>query len=169
MMKILFFKEGKKMISKKKKVFVLVSMVILLVVTGFLNVYFNKTDSDLETTTTSANFFTTCRADKIASRNYQLEMYDTIINTSSNAEEVSAAKAEKNIKSSKSNQKATSPKIKSKEKKTVDSKKSDVIETDKKDTATVAKKSENKTTKMADTSKGAKTGNAKKTPEKNFC
>ena len=44
-MKILFFKEGRKMFSKRKKIFVLVSMVLLLVVTGFLNVYFNKTDS----------------------------------------------------------------------------------------------------------------------------
>ena len=94
-MKILFFKEGKKMLSKKKKIFVLVSMVVLLVVTGYLNVQLNKTDSDLEATTTTANFFTTCRADKIASRNYQIELYNSIINSSTNAEEIAEAKAEK--------------------------------------------------------------------------
>lgn len=94
-MKIFYFKEGKKMISKRKKIFVLVSMVVLLVVTGYLNVSLNKTDSTLETTTTSANFFTTCRADKIASRNYQIELYDSIISSSSNADEIAEAKAAK--------------------------------------------------------------------------
>ena len=94
-MKILFFREGNKMLSKGKKIFVLVAMVVLLVVTGYLNVAFNKTDSVLETTTTSANFFTTCRADKIASRNYQIELYDAIISSATNVDEVEKAKAEK--------------------------------------------------------------------------
>ncbi len=93
-MKILFFKEGVKM-SKRKKIFVLVSMVLLLVVTGYLNVALNKTDSNLEVTTTSANFFTSCRADKIASRNYQLELCNSIINTSTDQLEIEAAKAER--------------------------------------------------------------------------
>jgi len=94
-MKILFFKEGNKMLSKKKKIFVLVAMVVLLVVTGYLNVKLNTNESVLETTTTSANFFTTCRADKIASRNYQLELYDSIIKTSTDANEVEDAKRER--------------------------------------------------------------------------
>ena len=93
-MKILFFKEGKLM-SKKKKIFILVSMVLLLVVTGYLNVALNKKGSELATTTTSANFFESCRADKIASRNYQLEIYDSIIAASADADEIAAAKAEK--------------------------------------------------------------------------
>ena len=94
-MKILFFREGKKMFSKRKKIFVLISMVVLLVVTGYLNVALNKVDNDLPTTTTTANFFTTCRADKIASRNYQLELYDSIISTSTDIDEISVAKAER--------------------------------------------------------------------------
>ena len=94
-MKIFYFKEGKSMLSKKKKIFVLVGMVLLLVVTGYLNIVFNKTDSEL-TTSTTANFFTTSRADKVSARNYQLEIYDTIIQTSSDATEVANAKAEKN-------------------------------------------------------------------------
>ncbi len=80
--------------SKKKKIFILVSMV-LLVVTGYLNVALNKSESELETTTTSANFFTSCRADKLASRNYQIELYDSIIATSTDADEIAAAKAQK--------------------------------------------------------------------------
>ena len=70
-------------------------MVVLLVVTGYLNVALNKTESTLETTTTSANFFTTCRADKISSRNYQLELYDSIIASSLDKEEVEVAKKER--------------------------------------------------------------------------
>ena len=93
-MKILFFKEGKK-VGKKKKIFVLISMVLLLVVTGYLNVAFNKTDNDLEATTTSANFFTSCRADKIASRNYQIELCNAIINTSTDSVEIDNAKKER--------------------------------------------------------------------------
>jgi len=94
-MKILFFREGSKTMSKRKKILILVSMVVLLVVTGYLNVALNTTNSDLETTTTTANFFTTCRADKIASRNYQIELYTSIIETSTDQEEIEKAKADR--------------------------------------------------------------------------
>lgn len=93
-MKIVFFREGKHM-SKKKKIFILVSMVVLLVVTGYLNIALNKSDSQLETSSTNVNFFTSCRADKISSRNYQLEIYDSIIATSTDASEIESAKTEK--------------------------------------------------------------------------
>lgn len=102
-MKILFFREGKRM-SKKKKIFILLSMVALLLVTGYLNVALNKSESDLETGTTTANFFTSCRADKISSRNYQLEIYDSIIATSTDATEIASAKAERNNIASKMEQ-----------------------------------------------------------------
>ena len=94
-MKFLYFREGEFMLSKKKKVFVLVAMVLLLVVTGCLNVVLNKTESEIEVATTSANFFTTCREDKISSRNYQMEIYDSIIATSKNETEIADAKAQK--------------------------------------------------------------------------
>ena len=85
------------MLSKGKKIFILVAMVALLVVTGYLNVALNGSDSDLQTTTSSsANFFTTCRADKLATRNYQIEVYDEIIKTSTDAEEVKEYKQKKN-------------------------------------------------------------------------
>lgn len=91
-MKIFYFKEGKQMLSKKKKIFILISMVVLLVVTGYLNVALNKTDSELQTATTSANFFTSFREDKLATRNYQIEIYKSIIATSADPVEVDAAK-----------------------------------------------------------------------------
>ena len=96
-MKILYFMEGSKVLSKGKKIFILVAMVALLVVTGYLNIALNKNDGELQTTTTAtANFFTTCRADKLATRNYQIEVYNEIINTSTNAEEVKEYKQKKN-------------------------------------------------------------------------
>lgn len=93
-MKILFFKEGKKM-SKKKKIFILVSMVLLLVVTGYLNIALNRSNNKVETTTTTANFFTSSRADYLAARNYQLEIYDNIIKTSANQDEIIETKAKR--------------------------------------------------------------------------
>ena len=80
------------MLSKRKKIFILVSMVLLLLVTGYLNVALNNNDKELQTTNTTANFFTTCRADKISSRNYQLEIYDSIISASADASEIQNAK-----------------------------------------------------------------------------
>lgn len=94
-MKVVYFKEGTYMLSKKKKIFILVSMVLLLVVTGALNVVLNRNESEIQTSTTTANFFTTCRADKLASRNYQIEIFDSIIATSTNAQDVADAKAQK--------------------------------------------------------------------------
>ena len=73
--------------SKKKKIFILVSMVLLLVVTGYLNVVLNRKNSVSEPATSSANFFTSVRADIVAARNYQLQICEDVINTSTNAEE----------------------------------------------------------------------------------
>lgn len=95
-MKILFFKEGKPM-SKKKKIFILISMVVLLVVTGYLNIALNKSGGELQTSTTTANFFTTCRADKLATRNYLFEIYDKTISTSTNPDEVARAREAKDL------------------------------------------------------------------------
>ena len=78
-MKIFGFKGGEKM-SKKKKIFILVSMVLLLVVTGGLNIMLTKDNLDLPTNTTvSASFLTTYRNNKLATRNSMLEYYDSII------------------------------------------------------------------------------------------
>lgn len=77
--------------SKKKKIFILVSMVLLLVVTGYLNVALNKRESGLEATSSAANFFVSARADKVAARNAQLEIYDKVIATSADPQEVAHA------------------------------------------------------------------------------
>jgi stage III sporulation protein AH len=79
-MKVLFFKEGKRMLSKKKKIFILSGMLILLVVTGYLNYALNKVDTETATTTTtSASFFTTYKTDRTTARDSELAILNEII------------------------------------------------------------------------------------------
>lgn len=85
------------MLSKKKKIIILVGMVALLVATGVLNVYLNnsakKVDSGI---VTYGNFFDTYRADRIATREQTALYLDAIIaNSSSSAEAVAEAEASK--------------------------------------------------------------------------
>ena len=99
-MKLVFFKEGKKMLSKKKKIFIIVSMAILLVVTGYLNVTLNKSasnsTSEVASELTSADFFATYREDRTLTRNLELEYLDAIITSaSSSADYVATATSKK--------------------------------------------------------------------------
>lgn len=88
-MKILFFKEGNKVLTKRKKVFIICGMLVLLMVTGGLNLYLNRTNEDLQTTTTSQmSLLTSYRASKMETRNSMLEMYDSIISTSKDADQI---------------------------------------------------------------------------------
>ncbi len=88
-MKILYFKEGNKMVSKKKKVFVLLGMVALLVVTGCLNMYLSRGEDEIQQTNySSASLLTSYRASKLETRNSMLELYDSIIATSTDNEQI---------------------------------------------------------------------------------
>jgi regulator of sigma D len=88
-MKVLFFKEGSKVLTKKKKIFIICGMLILLVVTGGLNLYLNKPIDDLQTTTSSQmSLLSSYRASKMETRNSMLEMYDSIISTSKDADQI---------------------------------------------------------------------------------
>ena len=61
------------MLTKKKKIIVLASMLVLLVVTGFLNIMLNNTtenvSTNLESEYSSSSFFATCRTDRTNTRN----------------------------------------------------------------------------------------------------
>ena len=82
------------MLSKKKKVFILFGMVALLVLTGCLNLFLSKTDDELQTTNySSASLLTSYRASKLETRNSMLELYDSIIATSSDAEQITQTNA----------------------------------------------------------------------------
>ncbi len=87
-MKIFGFKEGNQM-SKKKKIFIVVAMALLLVVTGYLNIALNKNTEEnniAASTTYNASFLSTYRSNKLATRNTMLEYYDSIISSGSEAQ-----------------------------------------------------------------------------------
>ena len=93
-MKILYFREVNKMLSKKKKLFILFGMVALLVVTGCLNMFLAKGDENVQTTNyNSASLLTSYRASKLETRNSMLELYDSIIETSTDSEQITATNA----------------------------------------------------------------------------
>jgi stage III sporulation protein AH len=66
--------------SKTKKIIVMSSLVLLLAVTAVLNVLLtkNRTASG-DTTVTVANYFTTCRSERTASRSEELVQLDSVI------------------------------------------------------------------------------------------
>ena len=81
-MKFLYFKEGKKMLTKKKKIFILCGMVVLLGVTGFLNYKLNSQTAKTETantTTVSASFFETYKVERSEARESELAILNGII------------------------------------------------------------------------------------------
>ena len=83
------------MLTKKRKIIVLVSMLVLLVVTGFLNIMLNNsveqaTSSNSGQTYSSANFFSTCRADRVNTRNESIEYYKQILNNEASSEDAKA-------------------------------------------------------------------------------
>lgn len=74
--------------SKKKKIIILATMFVLLVVTGYLNIVLNKgtvqTNGDNVVT---GNFFTTYRTDRQTTRNEEIAYYDAIIASATSSSE----------------------------------------------------------------------------------
>ena len=88
-MKIFYFKEDNRVLTKRKKIFIILGMVVLLVVTGGLNLFLNKEDVELQTTTTSQmSLLNSYRASKMETRNSMLEIYDSIIASSTDQEQI---------------------------------------------------------------------------------
>ena len=64
-------------------------MLVLLVVTGGLNLFLNRSDEVVQPTTSSqVSLLTSYRASKMETRNSMLEMYDSIISTSKDTEQI---------------------------------------------------------------------------------
>ncbi len=83
-----------KNMSKKKKIIILSVMIALLLITGYVNVALNSTISNgaaATTSTTNANFYSTYRAERKATRAEEIQFYDSII---ASAEYSAEAKAE---------------------------------------------------------------------------
>jgi hypothetical protein len=69
-------------------------MLVLLVVTGGLNLFLNSSNDELQPTTSSqVSLLTSYRASKMETRNSMLEMYDSIISTSKDTEQIVATNA----------------------------------------------------------------------------
>jgi len=89
-MKIVYFKEGNIGMTKKKKIIVLVTMCLLLVVTGYLNYALVKTDTIEDASSNQAvsygNFFDTYRADRQSTRNQEIDYLNAIIESSESLE-----------------------------------------------------------------------------------
>lgn len=85
------------MLKKKTKVFILVAMVLLLGVTGYLNIALNNNATQTSAgAINSANYFSTYREDRQSTRDQELLYYDAIItNTSSSADAIKEAEAKK--------------------------------------------------------------------------
>mgnify|MGYP002711383924 CR=1 FL=1 len=82
--------------KKRTKIIILSVMVLLLGVTGYLNVALNKsmTDNAQQTNTTTTNYFASYRTDRESSRDRMLAYYQAIVDSAaSTAEEISNAKA----------------------------------------------------------------------------
>ena len=93
-MKIVYFREVGKMLTKKKKMFILFGMVALLVITGCLNLFLSKDANEVPTSTyESASFLTSYRASKLETRQTMMEYYDSIITTSTDAEQITETNA----------------------------------------------------------------------------
>lgn len=83
--------------KKKTKIFILVAMVLLLGVTGYLNIALNNNvvDASAQNANTT-NYFDGYRSDRQTTRNQELAYYDAIITSeSSSAETIAAAESKK--------------------------------------------------------------------------
>lgn len=79
------------MLTKKKKIFILVGMVALLVVTGYVNVLLNNSaQADKKEVVEAGNFFTTYRADRQTTRNQTMLYLEGIIASQSSSAEAKA-------------------------------------------------------------------------------
>lgn len=76
------------MLSKKKKILIIVSMVLLLVVSGYLNITLNNTSTQASTqTSTSMSIFDSYRSNRTSTRNSEISYYDAIIASASTTDD----------------------------------------------------------------------------------
>lgn len=76
------------MLKKRTKIIILIAMVLLLGVTGYLNVALNNNvTTQTSGTITTANYFDTYRTDRQSTRDQELLYYDAIITSESSSKE----------------------------------------------------------------------------------
>ena len=80
--------------KKRTKIFILVAMVLLLGVTGYLNIVLNSATNETEpTVTTTASYFETYRSDRETTRDQELLYYQAIIDSEKGTEAEATARA----------------------------------------------------------------------------
>ena len=86
--------------SKKRKIIILATMFVLLVVTGYLNIALNGSNATIANSdnVVTGNFFTTYRTDRQSTRDQEIAYYDAII-----ASATSSAEAKANAEQKKQN------------------------------------------------------------------
>ncbi len=81
--------------KKRTKIIILTLMIVLLGVTGYLNIVLNNSVSETtSTTTTSTSYFTSYRTDRESTRDQEILYYDAIIESESSSEAAIAAAEE---------------------------------------------------------------------------
>lgn len=79
--------------KKKTKILILSAMVLLLGVTGYLNVVLNNSASNVqEVATTTTSYFELYRTDRESTRDQELLYYQAIIDSATNQDSVASAK-----------------------------------------------------------------------------
>lgn len=82
--------------KKRTKILILSFMVVLLGVTGYLNIYLNNSVKQTNTNVTTTSYFTSYRNDRSSTRDQELLYYDAIIESESSTE--AAVKAAQDAK-----------------------------------------------------------------------
>ena len=77
--------------KKRTKILILSFMVVLLGVTGYLNIYLNNSVKETNTTVATTSYFTSYRNDRASTRDQELLYYDAIIESESSTEAAVAA------------------------------------------------------------------------------
>lgn len=72
--------------KKRTKILILSFMVVLLGVTGYLNIYLNNSVKQTNTNVTTTSYFTSYRNDRSSTRDQELLYYDAIIESESSTE-----------------------------------------------------------------------------------
>ncbi len=82
--------------KKRTKIIILTLMIVLLGVTGYLNIVLNNSISEQTSTTVTTSYFTSYRNDRESTRDQEILYYDAIIESESSSEAaIEAAEAAK--------------------------------------------------------------------------
>lgn len=80
--------------KKRTKIIILSLMVVLLGVTGYLNIVLNNSVKETNTNVTTTSYFTSYRNDRESTRDQEILYYDAIIDSTSSTEAAIAAAEE---------------------------------------------------------------------------